>query len=280
MEILPNSFIDRLSTLVDEDLSPELIDGVAELFDVQLDGQQLATWVDKLADRLCAVFGFDTLEFQPDLFETWEQRLAEIPEKFLSSFSSSELDWIQEQRGNSWVLPLLVSKLDQLEKIKFVPEPFDVLASSRRRPRTTTVSTSMSQQQLPGDPDPAAIAAPARSRAGRLTGLALLEALPQWAALLPAARFVFTVMYRRAHRSASAAQPWCQVSVGLLMKATGYGNTQVRNSLAQLRRGRWIGYVVRGRPQIGGSRYWVATSPAQLGPAAVLALAQKFGFKP
>jgi hypothetical protein len=262
------------------DLDFQLAGDLARALRVDLDFDAQVDWAKRVVPRVVELFALDELQGQLDFFDSWRAVLRALPARLLSRLSTQQLLRIGQQHSAFWKASTLVGYLDEWAGVEYVPERFNPLLIPPVRPSPAKVASDRPREKLPVDPVPAAIAAPSGSSAGRLTGLALLQALPQWTALLPAAQEVFTFMYRRADRRKTPAQPWCEVSVGLLMKVTGYSQRQSERALAELRRGRWIGYIVRGRPQIGGSRYWVATSPFQLGDAALRSLVSKFGFKP
>jgi hypothetical protein len=228
-----------------------------------------ADWLEELVELVCKRYGLDELDGQIDLFSEWDGLFAAAVKKFSSELTVYDRFQLGRLEKPSQCLNWLGAKLRAPKVAVVMPAP-EVLRDVV--PVSPAKAASVKRERI-------ASAAPV-AQARRFTAFELLRALPAWAELLPASRLVFTVMYRRADRSRNVAQPWCQVSVGLLEKATGYKSRQVENALAELRRGRWIGYVVRGRPMIGGSRYWVVTSPAQLGVKLSAKVLTEIAFKP
>lgn len=226
-------------------------------------------WLDELVDLICSRYGLDELSGQIDLFSEFDKLFAAAVQKFRTELGANDLFQLARFREPARCLHWLGAKLRG-------PKFERPAAPEAQRAQGAPPVRLESRARAPVEAAPVV----ARARAERLTPFGLLQALPTWADLLPASRAVFTVMYRRSDRGGNAAQPWCQVSVGLLMKATGYSRRQCERGLAELRRGRWIGYIVRGRPKIGASRYWVVTSPAQLGIKLSTSVLSEIAFKP
>lgn len=228
-----------------------------------------ALWLEELVDLLCSRYGLNELSGELDLFAQFDELFESAVKKFASELGANDLFQLGRFQQGSKCLHWLGAKL-RGPKFERPAAPEAQRAQETPRARPAPVA------RAPVEAAPVV----ARGRSERLTPFALLQALPTWADLLPASRAVFTVVYRRADRSGNEARPWCQVSVGLLVKATGYSERQVKRGLAELRRGGWIGYVVRGRPKIGASRYWVVTSPAQLGVRLSTSVLSEIAFKP
>lgn len=275
---LPN-FLDATSPEFDEAAAIDVACEIAGAFSATLDEDECELWVDEVVPRVWNLLERELLEGQLNLFEDWSSVVAGLPSRLLSKLPDKVRRDVPHDWPASWKRRALNVALDELAGVPWLApteERFEDQLPVARPVAKTGVSDRRELVPVPQVP--------------ALSGLALLKSLPAWSRLLPAARAVFVVIYRRAERRTNPARPWCQVSVGLLMKVTGYKSRQVEKALAQLRGARWIGYVevlsrdgrvikLRGRPGRGGSRYWVVTSPAQLGVRLTAQILAELGFK-
>jgi len=217
-------------------------------------------WRDVLVPWVCLYGGLDVVERQLDLVSSWDELFSTAVEKFLNSLGTN-VGFLQSPKlSESAKLAWFVAAFDDRCRV-------DVQAEARESRRLRRQTQAAVELAVLAAAQPAAPKVP--------VGFVLFRQDPAWEKLLPAAQRVFRVMFSRATNRSLGKGLSCGVSVGLLMKATGYKSRQVERGLAQLRAGGWIGYVVhqsrdgrltqlRGRPMIGCSRYWVVRRPDQL----------------
>jgi len=236
------------------------VDLLVEFCRVTLTEDELDLWREKLVPRVCELAKLDEVDPQVDLLASFDERFSEAVQSFLTSVSDLERRDLLRLPGSLWKLNGLVQLFDDLLGV----DPQAELRVRRRLRRQPVVAAELAGLAAA---QPAAPTVP--------VGFVLFRQDPGWEKLLPAAQRVFRVMFSRATNRSRGKGLSCGVSVGLLMKATGYSARQVKRGLAQLRAGGWIGYVVhqsrdgrltqlRGRPMIGCSRYWVVRHPDQL----------------
>src|SRR5262245_56695747 len=133
-----------------------------------------------VAPRLVELFAPDEIGGQENLFETWEQMIEGTAARFVSTISLSDRFRFGTMKSPQWRFQFLIEEVKKLEArgVPAPPAPAPTQAPPEvRRESRPAIAAAKTQ------PSPRWRKAP--------SGLALLQALPEWDGLLPVAQWLF-----------------------------------------------------------------------------------------
>jgi len=216
---------------------------------------------EKIIDAVCSFGELDVIDGAVDLVNSFDDLFFNAVQLFESTLSQ-----IDRQRFRSWPIGRgrVVEVCRLLERAKVDREKH---AEEARLRRQAEILRELQEQR---EREEAEAWERARRRvrrnyaepiAGEPPGFNLVRSDPGWQVLPAAWKCVFEVLFGRSRLDKSGRRFQCQVHIDWICERSGYCRMSVKKAVKGLIEAGWIGRLVRGRPKIGASRYWVARSP-------------------